>query len=68
VGLALVIPFPTLHLYGNNDGLLSKSYNYIKKSLPSGLGVNVTTRGGLFSIVAKQDFHLPLVGNRGVAS
>jgi hypothetical protein len=58
-GLALVIHFPTLHLYGNHDGLLSQSYNYAKESLPSGLGVNVTTHGGLFSIAAKQDFQLP---------
>jgi hypothetical protein len=64
VELALVIPFPTLHLYGNHAGLLSKSYNYTKESLHYGMGVN----GGLFSIAAKQDFHLPLLGNRGVAS
>jgi hypothetical protein len=45
--------------YSFHDGLLSQSYNYAKESLPSGLGVNVTTHGGLFSIAAKQDFQLP---------
>jgi hypothetical protein len=61
----LLVPFPTLHLYGNHACLLSKSHNYTKASLPSELCVNVTTHGGFFSIAAKQDFHLPLLGNRG---
>jgi hypothetical protein len=35
--------------------------------LPSATS-GIPARGGLFSIVAKQDFNLPLVANRGVAS